>query len=188
MILICNVCEKHFNSDRSSRKYCSNVCRYTHLKEHPIRYWLGKIIPDEMREKISLTKKGSIPWNEGKSCSDETKLKISMSKKGKHIWNGKRENMEWITGENNKLWKGSNVGYVSLHTWLVRNYGKACKCEFCYTLDAKRYEWSNKSGEYKRDISDWMQLCTKCHRSYDIKNIWGKAVEKYPERKRNANL
>lgn len=32
-------------------------------------------------------KKGSIPWNVGKIMSEDTKLKISLSKKGKTAWN-----------------------------------------------------------------------------------------------------
>jgi len=24
--------------------------------------------------------------------------------------------------------------------------------------------WHNISGEYKRDVSDWIRLCAKCHK------------------------
>jgi len=30
-------------------------------------------------------------------------------------------------------------------------------------------QWANKDHKYKRDISDWMRLCAKCHTHYDIK-------------------
>ncbi len=33
--------------------------------------------------------------------------------------------------------------------------------------DKKRYEWSNKSGKYLRNVIDWQRLCIKCHRKYD---------------------
>lgn len=28
---------------------------------------------------------------------------------------------------------------------------------------------ANKSGEYLRDLSDWLSLCVSCHRKYDFK-------------------
>ena len=31
-----------------------------------------------------------------------------------------------------------------------------------------RYHWANVSGKYLRDISDWIQLCVKCHKQFDI--------------------
>jgi hypothetical protein len=70
-------------------------------------------------------------------------------------------------GINNVNWKGTNVGYQALHTWVKRNLGKASVCVFCATLSAKKYEWANVSHEYKRELTDWMSLCTKCHNAYD---------------------
>lgn len=65
-------------------------------------------------------------------------------------------------------WKGDKVGYVPLHAWVYKHNGKASKCEFCLgRLHAKRFEWANISGEYKRDLSDWMSLCSICHKLYD---------------------
>lgn len=42
----------------------------------------GFYLSDEIKRKISNTKKGSIPWNKGKQLSDENKQKISESLKG----------------------------------------------------------------------------------------------------------
>lgn len=34
----------------------------------------------------------------------------------------------------------------------------------------KRYfQWANISGEYLRIVSDWKQLCVKCHKKFDKK-------------------
>lgn len=48
---------------------------------------------DEMRQKLSLLKKGSVPWNKGQKTSDEVKKKLSKSHKGKLI--GKKHHA-WI--------------------------------------------------------------------------------------------
>lgn len=84
-----------------------------------------------------------------------------------------------LQGENHHNWKGDNASYYALHLWVSHHKGKAKKCEICGTKVAKKYEWANKSFEYKRNLSDWMSLCNKCHRQYDLKNGWGKAARKY---------
>lgn len=70
---------------------------------------------------------------------------------------------------NNPRWKGDNVGYLALHQWIKRCYGKPKKCEVCGTTDKnKRYEWANISGTYRRDINDFKRLCKECHETFDI--------------------
>lgn len=78
--------------------------------------------------------------------------------------------------ENNPNWKGDRVKYGGLHAWIVLRLGKPKKCELCGITSSKKYEWANKSGEYKRDLSDWIRLCTSCHHKYDditIKRLRG---------------
>lgn len=79
-----------------------------------------------------------------------------------------------ITKEKHYLWKGDEVGYGALHAYIRRNFGKAIKCEKCFST--KSIHWANKSHKYKRDRSDWFQLCSSCHKRYDIdtKHIIGK--------------
>lgn len=73
-----------------------------------------------------------------------------------------------LKGKDHPNWKGDAVGYQAVHSWIKREYGRPTKCEFCKTENALRFEWSNISGEYKRDISDWQRLCTRCHANYDL--------------------
>lgn len=52
----------------------------------------GKHLPESTKEKISMSikkgyKQGRKVWNEGQSLSDEIKQKISKSKKGSKPWN-----------------------------------------------------------------------------------------------------
>lgn len=70
-------------------------------------------------------------------------------------------------GKDSPNWKADSVGYGGLHSWVKKHLGKPNYCEFCKSTSAKKYEWSNKSGEYKRLLSDWQRLCTKCHNAYD---------------------
>lgn len=108
------------------------------------------------REKQSKSHLGHRP-------SKETLLKKSLAQQGKK-------------GSN---WKGDDVGYCGIHTWLRKNFGKANRCENpkCHypRMGAKKwlekpygYEWALKKGkEYKRKRNHFIQLCTSCHRKQD---------------------
>ena len=75
-------------------------------------------------------------------------------------------------GDKNPSWKGDNVGYNGLHTWVNKTLGKPDTCEECGKsgLSKKHINWANKSHEYKRDLTDWLRLCVPCHRVYDNKS------------------
>lgn len=70
-----------------------------------------------------------------------------------------------ITGINNKRWKGDNVGYVGLHTWVKNHKPRVELCQICNIK--KSEELANISQKYKRDINDFMWLCKKCHNAQD---------------------
>lgn len=61
----------------------------------------------------------------------------------------------------------NGVKYDAVHLWIKKQLGMPKFCEICGSTNAKAYDWSNKSHEYKRDISDWQRLCRKCHMKYD---------------------
>lgn len=84
-------------------------------------------------------------------------------------------------GELARRWKGEDAGYTAKHLWIVKHHGKASMCDECGTKNASRYEWSNISGEYKRDRSDYRQLCPSCHRKIDQGNYCRKGHEYTPE-------
>ncbi len=72
--------------------------------------------------------------------------------------------------ENHWNWRGNDVSYKSLHSWISRNYGKANKCDDCKI--EKNIEWANISKNYKRERNDWKMLCKKCHYLFD-RGVWG---------------
>lgn len=61
----------------------------------------------------------------------------------------------------------SSQAYNTIHKWISRKLGKAKECCNCENKTDMRYHWANISREYKRDLTDWMNLCASCHRSYD---------------------
>jgi Zn finger protein HypA/HybF involved in hydrogenase expression len=66
-----------------------------------------------------------------------------------------------------------NAGYTAIHKWVRKNKPSDNKCESC-EIDGKEIKkglhLANKDHKYKRNIEDWMYLCPKCHRDYDIEN------------------
>lgn len=108
----------------------------------------------------------------GKKHSEETRKKMLAA------WAKRKERPTSFTPEVRKkmsiahegtksyLWRGDDVGYHGVHKWLKKEYGKASCCEHCDCSNGK-YQWANKTGLYLRSKDDWLQLCLKCHHSYD---------------------
>lgn len=59
-------------------------------------------------------------------------------------------------------------GYSAAHKWIAKNKLRTYKCERC-DREVKRTEFANLSGEYRRDLSDWQELCMPCHSKLDGK-------------------
>lgn len=104
-----------------------------------------------------VSAKGRIGYWKGKKFSKKHRENISLSIK----------NDEKRRGQYHGNWKGDAASYVAIHMWISKWLGKPKYCEYCKTTTAKRFDWANKSGEYKRELSDWIRLCKKCHIKYD---------------------
>jgi hypothetical protein len=74
------------------------------------------------------------------------------------------------TGNAHGLWKGDDASYAAKHMWVGKHFGKAERCEIDPSHTG-RFEWSNISGKYLRQRSDWRQLCASCHRIVDYGDI-----------------
>ena len=44
------------------------------------------------------------------------------------------ESLRGKFGEESRRWKGNDAGYVAIHLWLVKHFGKADHCDYCNTL------------------------------------------------------
>lgn len=88
-------------------------------------------------------------------------------------WGGNQEYFKThkFCDEKHHRWKGDSVGYDALHRWVAKKLGKPNTCEKCHQSGFNRYQihWANKSRTYKRELSDWLRLCAKCHYHYDRK-------------------
>lgn len=52
-----------------------------------------------------------------------------------------------------------------IYYWITSRAGKPQKCDNCGATDSeRRYIWTNISGEYKRELSDWKRICVSCFR------------------------
>lgn len=72
-------------------------------------------------------------------------------------------------------YKGDKACYAAKHLWMVSKFGNPSYCEDCGLVGIKvgrrwNLEWANISGLYKRERLDWIPLCKKCHRRFDLKN------------------
>lgn len=109
------------------------------------RHYAINPVSEETKRKISQSNIGRTSANKGKRFSKETRLKMSIAQRG----------------ENNANWKTGELKYSTVHKWIVRTCGRADHCVNGHK--AKKYDWANKTGEYKRDINDWHQLCRSCN-------------------------
>ncbi|MCK5547630.1 MAG: hypothetical protein KAI64_01350 [Thermoplasmata archaeon] len=121
----------------------------------------------------------------GYKATEEHKRKISNALRGRKPKNfdeflRRSHETPKPKGPDHPRWKGDNVGYSALHAWIRRELGTPPMCSRCGSTKAKRYEWSNISKEYKRDLDDWERLCISCHRKEGFEDgeytIWNKGL------------
>ena len=123
----------------------------TSFKKGQEGYWKGKKRPQGQGQFVKGHPGITTPGvNVGKHNSPKTEFK-----KGQKPWNY-------------GVYK-INITYWGIHAWVNRELGKIDTCQFCGKsgLKAQQINWANKSGFYKREKTDWLRLCVKCHRHYD---------------------
>ena len=170
----CNTCNKEFrvSPSRSTAKYCSYACKSkSQLGKQPINMeglklghgWNKGLHIQSNSALDKWRENGGIPWNKTewiiKSCLRcEKEFSVPPCREN-------TANYCSLTCYS----KGEEVGYNGLHKWVQRHLGKPDTCEHCGKsgLSSRDIHWANKSGEYKRDLDDWIRLCKMCHNEYD---------------------
>ena len=122
----------------------------------------------------------------GKFCSKNCRSKYYSQK---HIIGFKLKNSIGIknlkrggcglSGEKNPMWKGEDVGYKGLHSWVTKKLGNPSFCEICKSTKKKKYEWANTNHLYQRNLKDWKRLCCGCHQNFDRENGIRKIRQNY---------
>ena len=144
---ICPVCGEEFVRASKISKFCSKECKSKRNKVKVICETCGK----EFEVLPFFTKK-----RKRRFCSIECSGKS-------------------MRGSNNLFWKEEGVRYSALHAWVRRNKPKPLACKTCGKTTTKLYA-ANISGEYKRDLDDFIYLCGPCHDQFD------KQKNKYPNK------
>lgn len=173
----CQQCGKEFDVwpaiiKRGEGKFCSKKCAviYSIGRPHPI----NKLNRKTKIQKCKICGKGfntkicRLELGRGKFCSNNCYYKSLIG----HIpWN-KFKKLPNLSEENSCHWKGDNIGYHGIHQWVKKNLGKPETCNCCGKtgLIGRKIGWANKDHKYRRNLEDWIRLCTPCHRKYDIKN------------------
>ncbi|MCK5625044.1 hypothetical protein KAI04_04330 [Candidatus Pacearchaeota archaeon] len=154
----CPNCRNIFKPTWYGQVYCCGKC-----------YWNSEQLSEQAKNS-KLIKDNSIESYEeryGKEKADEMKKKHSNFMKENP--NSGQFKSETTSKEKNVNWKGDNVGYSALHDWVKSNKEFLGKCEICGLESNNRriIEAANISGEYKRDINDFVWLCRSCHYWFD---------------------
>lgn len=78
-----------------------------------------------------------------------------------------------LAGAAHPNWAGDSVSYIALHAWVVRHKPRTGTCDACGATPVPKKrrvatEFANISGEYRRDVADYRELCVSCHRKADM--------------------
>lgn len=136
-------------------------------------------------------KLGISPWNKGKRMSEKARQNMSTAAIGRKASEETKKKMsEQRTDRKHNLWKGELASYSAKHHWISRKLGKPTVCEHCNKQDLKgrQIHWANISGEYRRDTTDWIRLCTRCHITFDRRNTTLQANKAWETKRKYATV
>lgn len=149
---------------------------HTHgFKKGQISWNKGKHLTEDQKNHLSLILTGK------KRTSVSIQKAIETRHKNYSFWHSKETIEKMVknhVGSTGKTWKypwdkkkfnGNDKQYLEIHRWVYKSLGKPTKCEQCQKeATGNQMNWANKSQEYKKLTSDWIQLCPSCHAKYDL--------------------
>lgn len=173
MIKNCKVCNKKYITYYSrikigKGKYCSKKCCFESLKGR-LSHLKGVKLNEKRKAKLNM--KGlelGRGWNKGIKTGVHHDKQF---KKGNKPWNKNMKGFgtwkKWNPKDDvNPAWKGDLVKYGGLHDWIRSKLGAPLECTICEKKSggSRMFHWHNISGDYLRDLSDWIRVCAKCHK------------------------
>jgi hypothetical protein len=156
----CQRCDKVFNNYEpmaSARKYCFDkpLNNNTLFVENSTGDYNMQLDPNKWgREHPDLKRK----------CSKKAYQKWLQNHPHRQRGNNAKLRNSKL-GAKNPMWKGNQVGYTALHSWVKDRKPKPQLCEECQNVSP--YDLANISSKYSRELTDWRWLCRKCHMKSD---------------------
>ncbi len=161
MIYVCDVCNKEFkryNKNRANR-YCSNTCMMYARKYLGVAPMQGKKHSQDTKTKMSVVAK--------KRCIEKPHTIPDWTDRT-HSLNTRLKYLEDRGGNIDRTKGNYRIGYVNVHKYIRKRYNFKNECLLCGVQG--KMQLANKSGEYKKELDDWLELCPKCHHKYDKEN------------------
>ena len=109
-------------------------------------------------------------WNCLCECGNERVVEGKSLRQGTSVSCGCFNKERIPKGKNHYRWQDKNLSYLTIHKWLIRDFGKANKCEGkeCRKI-SKCFDWSLLEGKnYERKRENFIMLCRSCHKKYDM--------------------
>lgn len=163
-------CGIKFRAKHNKVKLCSVACKNQYITGKPL------ILTDEQHQNRSNGKSGQNNPMWGKDSYWKNR-EITKDHRDKMIEGIKKSftparlsiMREMVLGDKNPYWKGDDVGYAGLHTWLNITYGKADRCENkkCLKISQTFHLAKLRGKNYERKRENFIMLCVSCHNRYD---------------------
>jgi hypothetical protein len=118
----------------------------------------------------------------GATHSSESRQRMSTAHKGSVFTDDHRARLrersnDHLQSDRHYGWKGDAASYLSKHQWVYRRKPRTGECEECGTRPpafrnrTTGTEFANVSGEYRRDVDDYRELCHACHTTFDQERV-----------------
>ena len=116
--------------------------------EHRRKIQLALKLAYKTGKRTSTFEKGHTPWN--KNTKGIMRANSGSFMKGHPAPKTAFKNGQFVN-ESTWNWKGNDVSYIALHSWVRRKLGNPIECKRC-KKPKNRYEWANISRSYKREF------------------------------------